>query len=386
VKEYVRNRRLSNALALVKTSQLPLTDIAYQCGFSSQQALNRAVRQLVGMTPLAYKKSAEYYFFPPYMGQALFPVTVKPESIPETLCLRFYHPQYKGIEDRATAAFLALAPGYRGRLFGRNGKQRGAKSCYELHITNYSPLLPVLKNSAFEIGEARPAMDALFATATAPNEEVQINAAWDYLYLTWLAGSMFERTDQPYFEEYLLKKGQPVKLRLYLPLQKRADAANVTLETNPALQFVVATAKTEKAAAKAVMDFLKTRHPHIVQSARKIYLQQNQRGYTCGVQVNDQLEGHTLTLNPGHYLVLHSTVMGEYDALCERLCAFARGNGMEARREDCFAVYDERGGYQNPGMKVYCKVKFENLGRNDNTNPAGCDIISISDRQGAHES
>ena len=385
--DYIRRRRLSNALALIKTSQLSLTDIACQCGFSSQQALNRAVRQAVGMTPLAYKTRETYYFFPPYAGQALFQVSVKPESIPQTLCLRFYHPQYEGIENRATACFLALAPGFRGRLFGQNGKQRGTKSCYELYITNYGPLLPPLRKSAFEIGEPRPAMDALFASTTAPNEEARINAAWDYLYLTWLAGSMFERTGQPYFEEYIMpsrgkayEKGRCAKLRLYLPLQKRADAANITLETNPALRFVTATARTEQAAARTVMDFLNARHPHIVRGASKFYFQQNQCGYTCGVQAGGTLEEHTLTLGPGHYLVLYSTVMGEYGALCERLLAFAGNNGMEARREDCFAVYDARAGYENLGMKVYCKV---NLERSDNTNPAGCDIISLSGRQGA---
>jgi len=382
--DYIRRRRLSNALALIKTSRLPLTDIACQCGFSSQQALNRAVRQMIGMTPLAYKNSEAYYFFPPYTGQALFQVSVKPESVPQTLCLRFYHPQYRGIEERATACFLSLAPGFRGRLFGRNGVQRGTRSCYELHITNFSPLLPLLKKSAFEVGELRPAMDALFATGTVPNEETRINAAWDYLYLTWLAGSMFERTEQPYFEEYIMpsrgkayEKGQCVKLRLYLPLQKRADAVNITLETNPALRFVTATARTEQAAARALMDFLKARHPRIVRGASKFYVQQNQRGYTCGVQADAALEEHTLTLRPGHYLVLHSTVMGEYGALCERLLAFAGSNGMEARREDCFAVYDARGSYENLGMKMYCEV---NLKRSGNTNPAGCDIISLSSR------
>jgi AraC-like DNA-binding protein len=260
--EYIRRRRLSNALALIKTSHLSLLDIAYQCGFSSQQALNRAVRQAVGMTPCAYKNSEIYYFFPPYTGQALFPVSVNPESIPATLCLRYYDAKHKGIEERATASFLALAPGFRGRLFGRNGKQRGAKSCYELYITDCERLLPLLKKSVFEIGEPCPAMNSLFATTAAPNEEARINTAWDYLYLTWLAGSMFERTGQPYFEEYLLRKGQPVKLRLYLPIQKRADATNITLETNPALCFIAATAKTEKAASRAVTDYLKAKCPH----------------------------------------------------------------------------------------------------------------------------
>jgi len=379
--EYIRRRRLSNALALIKASRLTMTDIACQCGFSSQSALNRAVRQTVGMTPSAYKNSDAYYFFPPYTGQALFPVSVKSESIPQTLCLRYYDAKYKGIEDRA---ILALAPSFRGRLFGRNGKQRGAKSCYELYITDYERLLPLLKKSVFEIGETGPAMNTLFATTTAPNEEGRINAAWDYLYLTWLAGSMFERTGQPYFEEYILKKGQCAKLRLYLPIQKRADATNITLETNPALHFIVATAKTEKAASRAVMDFLKARHPDILRSARQSYLQQNPGGCTCGVRVDGPLGEYTLTPSPGHYLVLHSAVMGEYDALCDRLLTFAGGNGMAARREDCFAVYDAQGGFDHLGMKLYCRVnlaqKNEKFELSAKTKPAEGAIINLSDR------
>ena len=349
--EYIRRRRLSNALALIKTSQLSLMDIACRCGFSSQQALCRAARQSVGMTTRAYKSSEAWYFFPPFTGQVLFPVSVKPESIPATLCLNYYDSKYKGIEDRALAWLLASRPGYRGRIFGRNGTQQGAKSCYELYI---------------ESGHAdQPAITALFATTIVPNEETRVNAAWDYLYLAWLAGSMFERTGQPYFEEYIMKNGQCAKLRLYLPIQKRADAANITLETNPALRFAVAAAKTEKAASRAVMEYLKAKCPHVLQSVSEFYLQQNSGGYTCGVRVDAPLEEHTLTLEPGHSLVLHSTVMGEYGALCNRLLAFAEDNGMAARREDCFAVYEAHGDYKNLGMKVYCPTNFVRAAKND---------------------
>ena len=63
VKEYIRKRRLSNALLLIKTSEFTLAEIAYQCGFSSQQALCRTVKQSLGITPLAYKESEMFYFF-----------------------------------------------------------------------------------------------------------------------------------------------------------------------------------------------------------------------------------------------------------------------------------------------------------------------------------
>jgi len=54
VKEYVRKRRLSNALALIKASDMELTDIAFQCGYSSYLTLWRAVKQTLGLAPSEY--------------------------------------------------------------------------------------------------------------------------------------------------------------------------------------------------------------------------------------------------------------------------------------------------------------------------------------------
>ena len=56
VKSYIAKRRLSIALAHIKASVLPLADIAYLSGYSSQQALCRAVKSELGMTPLEYRK------------------------------------------------------------------------------------------------------------------------------------------------------------------------------------------------------------------------------------------------------------------------------------------------------------------------------------------
>lgn len=49
IKEYIRKRRLSNALALVKKSELSLTDIAYLWGYSSQQDFSRLVQRKLNL-------------------------------------------------------------------------------------------------------------------------------------------------------------------------------------------------------------------------------------------------------------------------------------------------------------------------------------------------
>jgi AraC-like DNA-binding protein len=396
--EYARRRRLSNALAMIKASDLPLADIAYECGFSSQQAMNRAVRARLNMTPLEYKKSDEYYYFPsaepvPVPAGTLNhtsarlaggEIAVKSESIPATVCVRYYSSKLLGIEDAAVGELLRQFPDYSGRVFGRDGKQRGACFCYELYLTEPTPGL-----AGFEPGGAEPEHTARFATTAAANSENQINDAWDALCNIWLPSSMFERDKSPvlsitpYFEEYVLKNGAVVKLKLYLPIQKRLDAPRFRIIENPELCFAVASASglnAEKRAAQAVMDFLTERYPHAAQSAREFYVSRNGGGsYTCGVRLGAQhiesprqvagLAGdravsaqmlsssiRTLEVNAGRYLALESGVMGDYELYSELLDRFARENGVAVGPESAFALYDASGGFDSPGMKVFRKI------------------------------
>ncbi|MDE6747851.1 MAG: AraC family transcriptional regulator [Lachnospiraceae bacterium] len=72
IKEYIRKRRLSCALTLMKKSELPLADIAYLWGYSSQQDFSRLVQHKLNMTPMEYKRSDRYYYFPRYIGDSMF--------------------------------------------------------------------------------------------------------------------------------------------------------------------------------------------------------------------------------------------------------------------------------------------------------------------------
>jgi len=204
VKEYIRKRRLSNALALIKASDVSettnswsLADIAYQCGYSSQQTLCRAVKQYLGMTPLEYKDGDIYYFYRPYFtygsydGDPVQSVTVSSETIPEMVCLQFYHSSIKGIENKTIDTFLNAIPDYEGRIFGRNGKQDGSRFCYELYLTDTDRNYNALKSYGFIESKVTVPLTATFAYSTVENDEDKINAAWNYLYHTWLQNSMF---------------------------------------------------------------------------------------------------------------------------------------------------------------------------------------------------
>ena len=56
---YLTDRRIERAKALIAEGRLPLADIAYICGFSSQAHLTRWFKRIVGTTPGAYRASFE---------------------------------------------------------------------------------------------------------------------------------------------------------------------------------------------------------------------------------------------------------------------------------------------------------------------------------------
>ncbi len=367
VKEYVRKRRLSNALALIKASDMGFTDIAFQCGYLSHQALCRTVRQALGLSPSEYKNGDTYYFFPPFNGEPLQSVTVKDETIPDMLCVLFYHSSLTDIENKSLTTFLKVFPDYDGQIFGRNGKQEGSRFCYELYLTDTDINYDLLASNGFIIAQVIPRFIATFATSTVRNDERKINAAWDYLYSEWLQNSMFEYTGEPYYEEYILKNGRPVKLKLRLPIQKRGEETKITMINNPGLCFIAAKAKgynAEEVASQTVIDYLKAHHPSIINTSKELYLLKNINTYICGVRTNPELQPVkdenilSIATDQSKYLVLTSSVMGDYDRYADMLFSFAHDNGMDADKKEIFAVYDGTESFNNLKIKMYCPIKI----------------------------
>lgn len=366
VKEYIRKRRLSNALALIKTSDMGLTEIAMQCGYSSHQALCRAVKHTLSMSPSDYKCGDTYYFYPPWCGEPLQSVTVSSEIIPPTLLVLFYHSSLKDIENNAVNALLHAFPEYNGRIFGRNGEQANSKLCYELYLTDTNIDYHKLKLHGFEIMGEMPCFSAMFASSIVKYDEQKINTAWDYIYSTWLQNSMFEYTDEPYYEEYIIKNGKPVKLKLYLPIRKRSTDTMIALINNPGLKFIVSKAKgynAEEAASQAVIDYLLVHYPYIIISSKEFYLRKELNSYVCGFRVKSEMKItdtaniESITTDDNKYLMLKSSVIGDYDLYSDILLTFAKNNGMNADKEGIFAVYNAKESYENPSINMYCPIR-----------------------------
>jgi len=380
VKEYIRRRRLSKALALIRHTDMSLTRIAQDCGFGSSQALCKSVKAAIGQSPSQYKAGEDEYFFPMGEDRRALPVAVAAETIPPTLRLRYYDSRLRGIEERALARLFAALPGYRGRVFGRNGRQKGAKLCYELYIEHGAPV------AGFAEIARRPAVSCTFAKTVCPNTEAEINAAWDYLYNGWLVTSMFAVDEgQPYFEEYLHVNGRVSRLALCLPVQKKPGFHKIRLCRCGAMQFLVAGrsgADAEKAASGAVMGFLAAHSPRLAQTARQFYVSRaplapsaregeglrlvraDAAHYTCGIALQAPLElppgcGLRLRTHPaGEYAVLEGGCCGDTEVYESVLAAWVEGMGLRVNTEP-FAVYETDGGYarQDIRVKIYQEIQ-----------------------------
>lgn len=55
--EYVIRRRVFRAGELLRDTDLPLSDVAYECGFHNSANFYKAFKRITGQTPLAYRKS-----------------------------------------------------------------------------------------------------------------------------------------------------------------------------------------------------------------------------------------------------------------------------------------------------------------------------------------
>lgn len=367
IKEYVRKRRLSNALALVKKSDFPLADIAYLCGYSSQQDFNRLVQRKLHMTPMEYKKSDRYYYFPPCLGTGVFDVSVENVTFPGLQCFSFYSARLTDIERCAVKALFDLLPDYKGRIFGRNGKQRKNKFCYELYLPVRAGQAEQLKE-VFEAGRQIGSYTGVFAMTAVKNQDELINAAWEYLDKTWLTHSMYQYGEGDYFEEYIFRCGKPCKLRLYLPVMPKKDYPRIRLAGLE--QQTVMTAETnginaEHKAADAILKYVTKHDSGGLKYINKFYVRQSPDSFVYGIFTEDfaafQEEGPVKkkVIPQGIYIILEGETAGDYDIFKDIVTSFAAENGLHINEREFFGIYHTEDGFRNPKLSLFAAVNIE---------------------------
>ena len=138
------------------------------------------------------------------------------------------------------------------------------------------------------------------------------------------------------------------------------------LTGNPGLHFVTAKAKgyhAERIASQLVVDYLTAHYPYAVKTSKDLYLRKNMNSYICGVRVDPELQPvkdeniFCIKTEQNNYLVLESSVIGDYDRYADMLLSFARDNGITVEKKDIFAVYDAKINFDILSIRMYGKVK-----------------------------
>ncbi len=367
IKEYIRKRKLSNALAMLKHSEKSLIEIAYSYGYSSQQAFCKYVKAATGLTPTEYRSSDGYYYYPRFCIDSRHQICVSSENIPKAIHMKYYHSQIRGIENRSLAYLFSVLPNYTGRIFGRNGKQLNNKFCYELDIEYREDIINVLKSSEFqEIRIELPKTD-VYAKITVKNTEREINLAWDYLYLEWLKISMFEQTDNPYFEEYVHKGDNVKRLILYLPVKKRSDYNRITIKDCEDMYFLASRcggADAERKASKYVLDYLLCNNPSYINTMYQFYVANHESIYVCGVMINETFRFQKdkrverLHIEGGRYAVLEGDCCGDNIVFERMLSSWIVDNGFSRGGSPGFTIYEANGSFEQKDIKTFVYMKL----------------------------
>lgn len=390
VHEYIRRRRLSQALNLLRHSEMNAAAVAYACGYGSQAAFCQSVRALLGITAKEYRESPLHYYFPKWDSERFRQIEVKTEALPARIAVHYRDRRLIGIENRAVSAFLTQFPDYPGRLIGRNEKQAGKLYVYELQVDASDELLEQLRRSDFAVSSIHPPVTRLFAKTIVRNEEAAITEAWDDLCGRWMKNSRFEQDDGPYFEEYLRKKGGIRKLALYLPIKLCTDNPVIRILTRKEQRVLASTqrgAYAEQATAKTLADFLSRRYPYLLKTQTEYYLSKDGDVCTSGVVLHERRyipdDGSLtwITIPGGVFAVLESACYGKSSDEESMLRRWLEENGLEPEGPS-FILYDIAAGTEREQIRVRTYLK---LAENEKTCVPMKGMLAGNGRKLTHE-
>jgi len=337
VKEYIRNRRLSQALQLIKHSDLSFVAIAYKCGYSSQQAMCRKIKKNLGVTASIYKNSNAYYCFPRFSSTLNKQIKVESETIPQVRPLIYMDSRLAGIERRALEKFHANFPDYKGRIFGKSSKQIYSRFIYELGVEYEKFTFNGKLSVDFKLGDKTNSFTQLFAKTTVDNNEDDINKAWDFLYNKWIKSSMFEHDNTPYFEEYINSSIKPKKLKLYLPIRKKEKHGSIKIVTNEKRKFLVSIKKgkdAERTASNEIISYLIMKYPEMLEVVKEYIVEKTEEACICGIAIKNDfiftpsMDIREMTLPEGKYAVIEDDCVSDFYVYSKLLSSWVAENGL----------------------------------------------------------
>ncbi|MEN2767905.1 helix-turn-helix domain-containing protein [Ornithinibacillus xuwenensis] len=252
IKDYLRKRRISIAAEHLKNSNLTVLDIALSSGFESQASFSKSFKKIVGVSPKVYKESDVHYFYERinlyekvnYLeSRELFEryPDVKVIQLKNMMVLSYIHKSgsAEGIEMEAFTSAQALL--HRNkintkniRFFGRNVEADNQRSFeHNRDHFRYEILVHVdeVNNLSIKNMEVKEIAAGLYAVgATQVDKEQKIIGLWNTLLSEWLPKSSFIEGSHTYLEEYITYHDKLVRMKLYLPIERKANPEVMKVE------------------------------------------------------------------------------------------------------------------------------------------------------------
>ncbi|MGL5437676.1 MAG: AraC family transcriptional regulator [Lachnospiraceae bacterium] len=255
VKEYIRRRRVSEAAKMINETSLSLKEIAYHCGFNSQENFIRVFRSVFGITPNKYRSTR-------YSLHLLEPETLSVKNFRELDYSGFKEPDivtlpsFQVAGKRNTTTFereqhFQDVPLFWNRFYAEHIYEKSGYDRTRPRIDYGVTILEDFNTNLFEENNQRKGLDFDYLTGTkiidsgAADSDMDIITipsglyavfhhkpaddynliqnlidTWRYIDYFWLPGSSYEHSGSCEFNEY-----DPALNRLsksiYIPLKPK---------------------------------------------------------------------------------------------------------------------------------------------------------------------
>ncbi|WP_051685503.1 GyrI-like domain-containing protein [Clostridium sp. KNHs205] len=231
LKDYIRNRRLSEAAVALRMSDTRIIDIAMEYDFQSQEVFTRAFLRLFGITPGQYRKSRESITLYEKLNARQLFMSLNGLSIEPTIILEKIF-QLVGITRTVHPGSADISQLWREFHHSSNSIITPLNSDKLIGLCEYMPditddsefsymaCIEVLSTDNLPMGmNAKIIPCTKYAVFTHSGTVDRLKETYDKIYGVWLplTGSQLAEADT--LEIYTLQSSNNYKLDIYIPLR-----------------------------------------------------------------------------------------------------------------------------------------------------------------------
>lgn len=234
--DYIRNKRLKRASSLLLRTDMCISSIANECGFTFHESFTRIFKKKYGVSPEEYRNNKRIHLTREKMDIARNRLPEKPAALSEPSIIEESGLLFIGVKcftDRSTFSeqnnVVKLWNNFNHRVSEvKNRVDRNAS--FGIGLYNTSPQLGYIACVKVEKAECVPkGMDSKrippssYAKFTHKGEDMNLTASLDYIFSTWLTGKEYKLSGEIDFIVRMDERhtgGGDSKLDIFIPIRQ----------------------------------------------------------------------------------------------------------------------------------------------------------------------